>query len=50
MRLDTDETFLDWSTNDLEAPKEIVDEKVSQTIYKEKVNFIKTMKHLLKTP
>jgi len=25
MRLDTDETFLDWSTNDLEALKEIVD-------------------------
>jgi hypothetical protein len=43
MRLDTHETSPDWLTNDLEALKEIVDEKASQT------NFIKTMKHLLKT-
>lgn len=49
MRLDIHETSLDWSTIDLEALKEIVDEKASQTIYKEKFNFIKTMKHLLKT-
>ena len=50
MRLDIHETSLDWSTIDLEALKEIVDEKASQALYKEKVNFIKTMKHLLKTP